>query len=80
MGAACGPEESRLFRFFLYSGFREQEATYFTWKDLGASTAAVRHKPQYGWSPKSLQGTHCAHTGRVCRRVADGQARGRPGE
>ncbi len=53
--AACGPEESRLFRFFLYSGFREQEATYFTWKDLGASTAAVRHKPQYGWSPKAYK-------------------------
>ena len=53
--AACTPEESRLFRFFLYSGFREQEATHFTWKDLGASTAAVRHKPQYGWSPKAYK-------------------------
>ena len=53
--AACTPEESRLFRFFLYSGFREQETVHFTWKDLGASTAAVRHKPQYGWSPKAYK-------------------------
>jgi integrase/recombinase XerD len=53
--AACNPEERLLFRFLLYSGFREQEVTYFTWKDLGASTAAVRHKPQYGWSPKAYK-------------------------
>jgi integrase/recombinase XerD len=53
--AACTLEESRLFRFFLYSGFREQETVHFTWKDLGASTAAVRHKPQYGWSPKAYK-------------------------
>lgn len=26
---ACTPEESRLFRFFRYSGFREQEVTHF---------------------------------------------------
>jgi integrase/recombinase XerD len=53
--AACTPKERLLFRFLLYSGFREQEATYFTWKDLGTSTAAVRHKPQYGWSPKAYK-------------------------
>ena len=53
--AACTPEERLLFRFLLYSGFREQEVTYFTWKDLGSSTAAVRHKPQYGWSPKAYK-------------------------
>jgi integrase/recombinase XerD len=53
--AACTPEERLLFRFLLYSGFREQEVTYLTWKDLGSSTAAVRHKPQYGWSPKAYK-------------------------
>jgi len=53
--AACSPEERLLFRFLLYSGFREQEVTYLTWKDLGSSTAAVRHKPVYGWSPKAYK-------------------------
>lgn len=53
---ACTPEESRLFRFFRYSGFREQEVVHFTQKDLGSSTAAVRHKPKCGWSPKAYRG------------------------
>jgi integrase/recombinase XerD len=53
--ATCTPEERSLFRFLLYSGFREQEVTYLTWKDLGSSTAAVRHKPVYGWSPKAYK-------------------------
>jgi integrase/recombinase XerD len=53
--AVCTPEERLLFRFLLYSGFREQEVTYLTWKDLGSSTAAVRHKPVYGWSPKAYK-------------------------
>ncbi|MDX6459455.1 MAG: hypothetical protein QOE55_3152, partial [Acidobacteriaceae bacterium] len=53
--ATCTSEERLLFRFLLYSGFREQEVTYLTWKDLGSSTAAVRHKPVYGWSPKAYK-------------------------
>jgi integrase len=53
--AACTPEERLMLRFFLYSGFREQEVTYLTRKDVGSSTAAVRHKPVYGWSPKAYK-------------------------
>jgi integrase/recombinase XerD len=53
--AACAPEEKRLFQFFRESGFREQETMYFTWKDLGTSTASVRHKPQFKWSPKAYK-------------------------
>lgn len=53
--AACTPEEKRLFQFFRESGFREQEVQFFTWKDLGPSTARVTHKPQYGWSPKAYK-------------------------
>lgn len=41
--------------FFRESGFREQETEFFTWKDLGTSTASVKHKPQYKWSPKAYK-------------------------
>jgi hypothetical protein len=37
------------------SGFREQELQYFTWKEIGASTVSVRHKPTFGWTPKSYK-------------------------
>ncbi len=71
--AACTPEERLLFRFLLYSGFREQEATYFTWKDLGSSTAAVTHiNHEYGWSPKAYKERTVPYTGRFCRGVAGG--------
>jgi integrase len=55
--AACDPDERLLFRFFLMSGFREQEAMYCTWKDVNftESTVSVRHKPQYGWTPKAYK-------------------------
>jgi integrase/recombinase XerD len=53
--AACTPEESRLFRFFLYTGFREQETEFFTWKDLGTATASVKHKPKWNWTPKAYK-------------------------
>jgi len=55
--AACEPTDRLLFRFFLMTGFREQETMYCTWKDINfiASTVSVRHKPQYGWSPKAYK-------------------------
>jgi integrase len=53
--AACNHDERLLFQFFLYSGFREQEVMYLTWRDIGPSTAAVRHKPQFGWTPKAYK-------------------------
>ena len=53
--AACTPEESTLFRFFLYSGFREQETMYLTWRDLLPTSAKVSHKPKYRWSPKAYK-------------------------
>jgi integrase/recombinase XerD len=54
---ACEPADLLLFRFFLMTGFREQEVMYCTWKDVNfiASTVSVRHKPQYGWSPKAYK-------------------------
>jgi integrase/recombinase XerD len=55
--AACDDRERRLFRFFLYTGFRDQEAQYTTWRDINptASTVSVRHKPQYRWTPKAYK-------------------------
>jgi integrase/recombinase XerD len=53
--ASCEPADRLLFRFFLMTGFREQETMYCTWKDVNASTVSVRHKPQYGWSPKAYK-------------------------
>ena len=52
---ACDTQESRLFRFFLYTGFREQEVEFFTWKDLGTATASVKHKPKWNWTPKAYR-------------------------
>jgi integrase/recombinase XerD len=54
---SCSPEHRLLFRFFLMSGFREQEVMHLTWKDINftASTVSVRHKPQYDWTPKAYK-------------------------
>jgi len=49
-------EKARLtFRFFLYSGCREQEVTFAAWNDINfkARTYTVRRKPDVGFSPKS---------------------------
>jgi integrase/recombinase XerD len=55
--AACDPAERLLFRFFLMTGLRQQEVMYCTWRDINfkASTVSVRHKSQYGWSPKAYK-------------------------
>jgi integrase/recombinase XerD len=53
--AACTPEESRLFRFFRYSGFREQEVMNFYWRDLLPTSVKVSHKPDLKWSPKAYK-------------------------
>jgi integrase/recombinase XerD len=46
-----------LFRFFLMTGFREQETIYVAWKNVDSSggVVQVRHKPQYGWTPKAYK-------------------------
>jgi integrase len=58
--AACTPEESLLFRFFLHSGFRDGEVRHAHWTDLDFThgTAKVKHKEvsrSQSWSfdPKS---------------------------
>lgn len=53
--AACTPNESLWFNFFLKTGFRKEEVIYCTWKDVNfhAKTIAVRPKPKYHWTPKT---------------------------
>ncbi len=56
--AVCTPEERLLFRFFLFTGFREQEVQHFVWRciDTSASVVRVRSNEQYKWSPKAYKG------------------------
>jgi len=52
-------EKARLtFRFFLYSGCREQEVTFASWNDINFNTRTytVRRKPDVGFSPKNHKG------------------------
>lgn len=57
MFAVATPEEKLLFRFFLMTGFREQETMYVAWRnvDTNGGVVQVRHKPQYGWTPKAYK-------------------------
>lgn len=54
---ACEVDERLWFEFFLMTGMREQEVMYCTWADLnfGRKTVTVRHKPEYGWTPKAYK-------------------------
>jgi integrase len=53
----CDAEERLWFEFFLMTGFREQEVMYTTWNDVNLSrcTVTVRHKPEFGWTPKAYK-------------------------
>jgi integrase len=53
----CDAEERLWYEFFLMTGFREQEVMYCTWTDIrfDRSTVTVRHKPEYGWTPKAYK-------------------------
>jgi integrase/recombinase XerD len=57
MFAVCTPEERLLFRFFLMTGFREQETIYVSWKNVDATggVVQVKHKPHYDWTPKAYK-------------------------
>ena len=53
----CDAEERLWYDFFLMTGFREQEVMYCTWPDIhfDRSTVTVRHKPEFGWTPKAYK-------------------------
>jgi len=55
--AACTREEKLYFEFFLMTGMREQEVMYSTWRNVNfaENTIAVRHNPQFVWTPKAYK-------------------------
>jgi integrase len=55
--AAYDADERLWYEFFLMTGMREQEVMHCGWSDLNLqrSTATVRYKPEYGFSPKSYR-------------------------
>lgn len=55
MFAVCTPDERLLFRFFLMTGFREQETMYVAWKNIAGGVIQVRHKPEWNWQPKAYK-------------------------
>jgi integrase/recombinase XerD len=55
--AVANTEESELLQFFLFTGAREQEVQYATWRDLDldAKTFLVREKLDLGFTPKDKE-------------------------
>jgi integrase/recombinase XerD len=55
--SVCDAEEGLLFRFFLYSGCREQEVAHLTYRDLDFvnKTVTVSEKATTGFRPKDRQ-------------------------
>lgn len=53
----CDPEEQLWYKFFLMTGMREQEVMDASWADvnLTRNTGTVRHKLEYGFSPKNYR-------------------------
>jgi integrase/recombinase XerD len=66
--AECDEEERLWFEFFLMTGFREQEVMYVTWNDINLSqcTASVRHKPEFGWTPKAYKEREVPIPAKLC--------------
>jgi integrase len=54
---ACDPDEQLWYEFFLMTGMREQEVMHASWAEvnLARNTITVRHKPEYGFSPKNYR-------------------------
>jgi integrase/recombinase XerD len=55
--AAADHEESEILQFFLYTGARDQEVQYATWRDVNftAKTFSVTEKLDLGFSPKDKE-------------------------
>ena len=55
--AAADQEESELIQFFLFTGARDREVQYATWRDVNftAKTFAVTEKLDLGFSPKDKE-------------------------
>jgi integrase len=57
---ACDEDERLIYKFFLYSGCREQEVAYTEWTDLDfkSNTLHVHGKPHRNWQVKDKEGRH----------------------
>lgn len=55
--AACDADERLWFEFFLFTGMREQEVMYCTWRDVNFKKriVSVTAKAEYGWTPKAYR-------------------------
>jgi integrase len=65
----CDADERLWYEFFLMTGFREQEVMYCTWADVNLSrcTVTVRHKPEYGWTPKAYKEREVPIPAKLCK-------------
>jgi integrase/recombinase XerD len=55
--AAANDEERLAYQFFLYSGGREREVAYSTWRDIDfqSKTFTITAKPDLGFTPKDFE-------------------------
>jgi integrase/recombinase XerD len=55
--AACDSEEKVFFGFYLMTGFRKNEVTFCTWRDVDLKAGVVRvtAKPEHGFRPKDWE-------------------------
>jgi integrase/recombinase XerD len=55
--AAANDEERLAYQFFLYSGGREREVSYATWRDIDfqSKTFTITAKPDLGFTPKDFE-------------------------
>src|SRR5882724_1186526 len=56
--AACTADERLLFEFFLYTGMRDKEVAYATWRSVNFAqgTISVRPNAEYEWTSKTYKG------------------------
>lgn len=54
---AAGNEEAEMIQFFLFTGARDQEVQFATWRDIdfSAKTFTITEKLDLGWSPKDAE-------------------------
>jgi integrase len=56
--AACTKDERVIFKFFLYTGMRDKQVAYTTWRSVNFAqgTTSVRPNPKYEWTTKTYKG------------------------
>jgi integrase/recombinase XerD len=56
--AVCTKDERLIFQFFLYTGMRDKDVAYTTWRSVNFTqgTISVRSNPKYEWTTKRYKG------------------------